>query len=355
MALSDDAPERSCSASPSSLGGRLGLAAAGGARGRVAGAVAAASDRAGAGAHRARRWSARSRPACRSPCRAAGGSSGARRSAAPTSSSRCPVSTTTRLRIGSVSKPLTAAALGLLVEEGRLDLDAPVQRYVPDFPKKAWPITTRQLAGHLAGHPPLRAGRVREPRRTTTRCARASSIFEKDALLFEPGHEVLLLVLRLEPDLGRPRGRERRAFLDLMQKRVFGAGRDDAHVPGRPGADRARAAAASTRATRDAGAIVNAGLRRQQLKWAGGGFLSTAEDLVAFGNALLEGRLLKPETLRLLWTSQKTVGRQGHGYGMGWAVDRDAKGRRRVRALGRRAGRHREPRDLSGRARSSSP
>src|SRR5438552_14084215 len=62
-----------------------------------------------------------------------------------------PVTRATQFRIGSVSKPLTAAAVALLYEEGKLDLDAPVQRYVPTFPDKGYPITTRQLAGHLAG------------------------------------------------------------------------------------------------------------------------------------------------------------------------------------------------------------
>jgi len=36
-------------------------------------------------------------------------------------------------------------------QQDKLDLDAPVQRYVPSFPDKGYPITTRQLAGHLAG------------------------------------------------------------------------------------------------------------------------------------------------------------------------------------------------------------
>ena len=53
-------------------------------------------------------------------------------------------------RIGSVSKPLTAIAVAQLVQQGKLDLDAPVQRYVPSFPEKPWPVTTRELAGHLA-------------------------------------------------------------------------------------------------------------------------------------------------------------------------------------------------------------
>src|SRR5467141_4880919 len=62
-----------------------------------------------------------------------------------------PVTRETQFRIGSVSKPLTATAVALLYEQGTLDLDAPVQRYVPSFPDKGYPITTRQLAGHLAG------------------------------------------------------------------------------------------------------------------------------------------------------------------------------------------------------------
>ena len=51
-----------------------------------------------------------------------------------------PVTSLTRFRIGSASKPLTAATVGLLYERGRLDLDAPVQEYVPGYPEKRWPI-----------------------------------------------------------------------------------------------------------------------------------------------------------------------------------------------------------------------
>lgn len=58
---------------------------------------------------------------------------------------------TTRFRIGSVIKPMTAYAVAQLVQAGSLDLDAPIQTYVPGFPQKRAPITTRQLLGHLAG------------------------------------------------------------------------------------------------------------------------------------------------------------------------------------------------------------
>jgi serine beta-lactamase-like protein LACTB len=97
-----------------------------------------------------------------------------------------PATTTTRFRIGSVSKPLTSAGLALLVQQGKIDLDAPIQKYIPDFPQKDGVITTRLLAGHLSGirnyqgseaasrqeYPSLRAG---------------LKIFENDPLIAPPG------------------------------------------------------------------------------------------------------------------------------------------------------------------------
>ena len=243
-----------------------------------------------------------------------------------------PVGPETRFRIGSVSKPLTAAALGLLVEDGKLDLDAPVQAYVPDFPKKAWPITTRQLAGHIAGIRHYEADEfVIRDHYATVRAGLA--IFEKDALLFEPGTKFSyssygwnLISAVIEGASGEP-------FLAFMQKRVFApAGMAhtsaDEVTPIIPG--RARFY------TRDekTGAVLNADYVDNSYKWAGGGFLSTAEDLVAFARALLDGRLLRPETVALLWTSMKTSDGKDTDYGIGWTVDRDAKGRRRVRHSG---------------------
>ena len=66
----------------------------------------------------------------------------------------------TRFRIASISKALTAAGVGLLVQEGRLDLDAPIQRYVPGFPRKpegvrlGRPLSVGdRLPGDLPGRP----------------------------------------------------------------------------------------------------------------------------------------------------------------------------------------------------------
>ncbi len=62
-----------------------------------------------------------------------------------------PVTPSTLFRLGSISKPITATAILQLWEHGKLDLDAPVQKYCPAFPQKESPITTRQLLGHLGG------------------------------------------------------------------------------------------------------------------------------------------------------------------------------------------------------------
>lgn len=52
-----------------------------------------------------------------------------------------PVTPQTRFRIGSVSKTLTATALGFLLKERKLYMDADVREYVPEFPDKGYPIT----------------------------------------------------------------------------------------------------------------------------------------------------------------------------------------------------------------------
>ena len=52
--------------------------------------------------------------------------------------------------------------------------------------------------------------------------------------------------------------------------------------------------------------------------WAAGGFLSTAKDLVRFGDAMLQGSLLQPATVNILWETQKTASGEDTGYGLGW-------------------------------------
>ena len=57
----------------------------------------------------------------------------------------------TIFRVGSVSKQFTAAAIALLTIRGKLDLDAPVQRHIPEFPDYPDPPTIRHLVHHTSG------------------------------------------------------------------------------------------------------------------------------------------------------------------------------------------------------------
>jgi CubicO group peptidase (beta-lactamase class C family) len=69
--------------------------------------------------------------------------------------------------------------------------------------------------------------------------------------------------------------------------------------------------------------LTEAGPVDNSYKWAGGGFLSTATDLVRFGSAHLAPGFLAADSLALLFTSQRTTSGEATGYGIGWSV-RDA-------------------------------
>ena len=101
------------------------------------------------------------------------------------SRSGCPSRQQTRFRIGTASTALTSAAVGLLLEKDRLKLDEKIQTYVPEFPEKQWPVTLRQLMGHMAG---VANDGGDEGPLFTERCERPV-----DALQFFSGHERELL------------------------------------------------------------------------------------------------------------------------------------------------------------------
>ncbi len=64
---------------------------------------------------------------------------------------KIPMTTSTKLRTASVAKVITATAIGRLVTEGKLDLDAPIKNYVPYVKPMYANLSTRQLAGHTSG------------------------------------------------------------------------------------------------------------------------------------------------------------------------------------------------------------
>jgi len=90
-------------------------------------------------------------------------------------------------RLASVTKTITAIAVLQLVEKGKIDLDAEVQTYVPYFPKKKWPVTVRQLLGHIGGISHYKNYDVEGHIKVHKNTKQALDIFKDFDLVAEPG------------------------------------------------------------------------------------------------------------------------------------------------------------------------
>lgn len=240
---------------------------------------------------------------------------------------RSSVTPATKFRVGSIAKSLTSVAIGQLHEAGRLDLDAPVQRYVPSFPEKRAPISTRQLAGHISGIRHYRDDEMRSAVRYAS-LEDGLAIFADDTLLFEPGSDYRystygwsLISVIIEGASGEDyRTYMRQHVLDPLGLRSTVADDPQPLIPWR----------SRFYERSDDGTITNAPYVDNMYKLAGGGYLSTAQDLVRFGCAMIRAVPLRPETVQLLWTSQRTSVGEVTGYGIGWRVGLDRDDRRVV-------------------------
>lgn len=238
---------------------------------------------------------------------------------------RVPVWPTTKFRIGSVSKPLTATALVKLVEQGKIDLDAPIQKYVPSFPDKGAIITPRMLAGHLGGIRHYKDNEFLNSKHYDNVVA-GLVIFQDDPLVSPPGtkfnyssYGFNLLSAAIEKACAED-------FLSCMRDLVFSPLGLRSTVADQPSELIEQRARFYTH-WKDK-PLENSPYTDNSYKWAGGGFLSSSEDLVRFGNALLEPGYLKKESLALLFTSQKTKSGEETGYGMGWDIRKSMTGKR---------------------------
>ncbi len=242
---------------------------------------------------------------------------------------RATVTPLTRFRIGSVSMPLTAAAVGLLHERGRIDLDAPVQRYVPEFPAKQWPFSTRQLMGHVAGiqHEGM-------PDRHCSGFDDVVPIFDSDPLRFRPGTEYrysvygwILVSAVVEAAAAEP-------FLTFMHREVFEPIGMDRTIPDADGVpDRASFYFPRTAMRTDLG-LQDAPVADYSCYGGAGAFVSTPSDLVRFGSAMLKPGLLKAETIAALQTPLQLESGASTGYALGWKVESIQLGGAPARLLG---------------------
>lgn len=231
---------------------------------------------------------------------------------------KTPAKADSSYRMASVTKAFTAAGVLKLVEEGKVDLDAEVQEYVPYFPKKAHPVTVRQLLGHLGGISHYRnylvEGRIREPKSTRESIA----IFEDFDLVAEPGsrynyssYGFNLLGAVIEGASGKSYG-------EFMTEQVWkplgmDATRMDDPLDIIPNRVRGYQSLG--------GRLKNSEYVDVSSRFAGGGTRSTVADMLAFADGLRQEKLLKPETVNEMWTAQTTTGGRDIGYGYGWGTN----------------------------------
>ena len=208
--------------------------------------------------------------------------------------------------VGSVSKVLAVAGVMQLVEQGRVDLDATIRTYLPYYPEKRWPITVRQILTHTSGTRHYRQGEFGEygllRYRHFESFEEATELWRDDPLLYEPGtrwlyssHAMNLMHGIVEEVTGM-------GFEEYLRIHVFepaGVFATQFDVPTRIVHNRGRGYVRDGR-----GEFVNADPEDPSYKYAGGGIISTAEDLVRFALAINDGTLLAPETVAEMHRTQ---------------------------------------------------
>ncbi len=240
----------------------------------------------------------------------------------------------TLFRIASISKCITGLALGKMVEEGIVDWDDSFFSHVPYFPKKEFDFTLRQLASHTAG---IRGYRGKEFALNQPYSIKESiDVFKNDALIFEPGkgylynsYDFVLLSLAMQEASGIP-------FELYVQEKVLSPlGMHATKTP-------LELVALKDFSISEFYSNYALGFRKASpvqnfYKIAGGGYLSTSEDVAKMGLAILEKRLLKKETYEALFSAVH-INEISKYYGLGFQVSQDKGGRTFVGHVGSSVG-----------------
>ena len=232
-----------------------------------------------------------------------------------------PATPATRFGLGSITKPLTTALCARLVDRGLLDLDAPVETYLPDFPYAGRGITVRLLAGHLSGYGDefATARWLSNEHFATTREAMVQIWTEP--LIAEPGAEhhyangtYTIIAGVIEKVCGMTFDEALAAHvLEPLAMRDTVSNDPTIIVPGRT----------SFYIQHEDGTIYEAPTFDPSHKQAAAGYLSTAEDLARLGSAMLADCFLSSGSRRQLFTALKTTGGEDTGFGLGWRIATD--------------------------------
>lgn len=220
----------------------------------------------------------------------------------------------TKFRMGSMTKQFTATLILQLVEQGKLDLKAPITRYLPDYPTHSGDrITIHHLLNHTSGIPgyteiPAWASKMREPYPP----AKFVELFSKMELFFDPGTRFsysnsgyFLLGVILEKVAGQP-------YEKLLRERIFvPVGMNDT------GYDSTRPLLTKRASGYDKtfdGSYVNTSYIDMSQPYAAGSLYSTVEDFYRWDQALYTDRILSAASKERMFTPGLS------NYGYGWQI-----------------------------------
>jgi CubicO group peptidase (beta-lactamase class C family)/tetratricopeptide (TPR) repeat protein len=228
---------------------------------------------------------------------------------------KVPAKAESAYRLASVTKSMTAIAIMQLVEKGKINLDAEVQTYVPYFPKKQWPITVRQVLGHLGGISHYKNPTDELHIKTHRSTREAVAIFENFDLVAEPGtrysyssYGYNLLGAVIEGASGMSYG-------DYMRVNVWGPlGMSDTRMD-----DPLDVIPNRVRGYQ----LVDGQVRNSEFvdissRFSAGGTRSTVPDLLKFARGIIDGKLLTPASMKVVTTSMSTRAGRLTDYAMGW-------------------------------------
>lgn len=223
----------------------------------------------------------------------------------------------------SNSKPVGGVLAMQLVERKMLDLDADVRKYVPEFPDKGAVITTRQLLAHTSGIPHYSNGLVipASMRRRDFKAYENPVVgldrFKNSPLLFKPGEKVsyssyaYVLLSAVIQSAGRA------PFLQQVNNRIAKPLGLASFQVDYPTANQPNWAVGYEKKN---DAIVPARDQAHYWKHAAGGFKSNVEDFAKWAQALVNHKLVKPETERQMWEPQKLADGTATKHSLGFIV-----------------------------------
>lgn len=242
-----------------------------------------------------------------------------------------PATPETRYRTGSIAKPLTAALILALAEDGRLKLDDSVENYVPEFKDKGWPVSSRQLLGHLGGVRHYKSAAEASSTAHFFNLKSALRTFASDPLIHQPGtkYKYSSFGYNLLGSVAEGAGKD--DFMSLLRQEVLSPAELQHTVADNVFSIVPHRASGYFRATKSLffvlpgnnfveGELYNCTLHDTSMKIPGGGLLSTAADLVKFATVINTGSLLSDDSRTAMWTAQQTSDGKQTNYGLGWSV-----------------------------------